>query len=419
MAIRVSCPCGRTLNLADELRGKKVRCPECSAAITVPMTASNPLPTRGESRSPQSPDAPRRPRQLNEDSRQPQSRAKRPEAKPKASSQPQKSSNRSDQRRSAPHPASSSDYDEVEWLDEADSASWNELPYEAATVRGRSTQGSNTGKHRGASTRSSGKSGMPTSTKVLLIVGILCILPFVFAIGLALFLPAVQQARVAARRTQSKNNLKQIALALHNFHDTNQSFPAGTYPDEKLTSEERLSWMAAILPFMDHATVYQSINFKAAWNDESNRRAASTRVPAYLNPNNVSIEAGPAEAHYVGIAGLGNDAPMLPVTSNRAGIFGIDRTTRISDVKDGMSSTMMISEASGRFGPWVSGGHATMRSLTTKPYINGPDGIGGPYRGGVNVAMADGSVRFISEDIDPVTFERLSTMADGQLIGEF
>ena len=60
-----------------------------------------------------------------------------------------------------------------------------------------------------------------------------------------------------------------------------------------------------------------------------------------------------------------------------------------------------------------------MRSLTEKPYINGPDGIGGPYQGRVQVAMADGSVRFISEDIDPLTFERLSTMADGQLIGEF
>ena len=418
MAIRVSCPCGRTLNLADELRGKKVRCPACSAAITVPMTASNPLPTRGESRSSQSPDTPRRPRQLNEDSRQPHSGAKRPEAKPKASSQPKKSSNRSDQRRSAPHQASSSDYDEVEWLDEADSASWNELPYEAAPVRGRSTQGSN-GRHRGAAARSSGKSGMPTSTKVLLIVGILCILPFVFAIGLALFLPAVQQARVAARRTQSRNNLKQIALALHNFHDTNQSFPAGMYPDEKLTSEERLSWMAAILPYMNQTTLHQSVNFKEAWYDESNSRAASTRVPEYLNPHNVPTEAGPAEAHYVGIAGLGNDAPMLPVTSNRAGIFGIDRTTRISDIKDGTSNTMMISEASGRFGPWISGGHATMRSLTEKPYINGPDGIGGPYRGGVNVAMADGSARFVSEDVDPLVFERISTMADGQAIGEF
>ena len=80
---------------------------------------------------------------------------------------------------------------------------------------------------------------------------------------------------------------------------------------------------------------------------------------------------------------------------------------------------MMTSEASGQLCSWISGGSATIRSLTRKPYVNGPDGIGGPYRGGVNVSLADGSVRFVSENIDPFTFERLSTMADGQLIGEF
>ena len=79
----------------------------------------------------------------------------------------------------------------------------------------------------------------------------------------------------------------------------------------------------------------------------------------------------------------------------------------------------MTSEASGQFGSWIAGGNATIRPLTKKPYINGPDGIGGPFRGGVNVGMADGSVRFVSENIDPVVFERLSTMADGQVIGEF
>ena len=239
------------------------------------------------------------------------------------------------------------------------------------------------------------------------------------AIGTALLLPAVQQAREAARRTQSKNNLKQLGLALHNYHDVYQSFPAGTHPNEKLKPEERLSWLASILPFLDQASLHQSINFEEAWDDASNTKAAEIRVPAYLNPGRVAVQVGPAETHYVGIAGLGKDAPMLPVTSNRAGIFGINRKTGIRDITDGTSNTMMTSEASGQFGPWISGGNATIRPLTKKPYINGPDGIGGPYRGGVNVGLADGSVRFVSENIDPVIFERLSTMADGQVIGEF
>jgi hypothetical protein len=76
---------------------------------------------------------------------------------------------------------------------------------------------------------------------------------------------------------------------------------------------------------------------------------------------------------------------MLPVTSNRAGVFGINRKTRIADIKDGTSNTIMTTEASGQFGPWIAGGNPTIRSLTKKPYINGPDGIGGPFTGGCNV----------------------------------
>ncbi|MCA9010417.1 MAG: prolyl oligopeptidase family serine peptidase [Planctomycetaceae bacterium] len=179
MAVRVSCPCGRTLNLADILRGKKVRCPECSAAITVPMSESNASPTRGASHSQQSPDAPRPARHLNEESQQPPSRTKPPDAKPKASSQTKKPANRGDKRRPALNPNVYGNSDDVEWLDEADSASWNELPYEAATMPGRSTQSSNTGRHRGATARSSDKSVMPRVIKMLLIAGAVSIVPIV------------------------------------------------------------------------------------------------------------------------------------------------------------------------------------------------------------------------------------------------
>lgn len=239
------------------------------------------------------------------------------------------------------------------------------------------------------------------------------------AIGTALLLPAIQQAREAARRTQSKNNLKQIALALHNFHDVCSGFPAGTYANEKLKPKERLSWQAAILPFIEQSALHQSINFEEAGDDESNKKAAEMRVPVYLHPGYPAVSVGAAETHYVGIAGLGKDAPMLPANSNRAGVFAFNRKTSFRDITDGTSNTMMTSEASGQFGPWIAGGNATIRSLTKKPSINGPDGIGGPFTGGCNVGMADGSVLFVSENIDPVIFERLSTMADGQLLGDF
>jgi prepilin-type processing-associated H-X9-DG protein len=126
-----------------------------------------------------------------------------------------------------------------------------------------------------------------------------------------------------------------------------------------------------------------------------------------------------APTHYVGMAGIGKDAPLLPITSNRAGVFGYNRKTRIQDMTDGTSNTIMISEASKDYGAWGAGGTATIRSLTEKPYINGPDGIGGPFPGGCNVLLGDGSVRFISRGINPSTFEALITIRGGEAINDF
>ncbi len=239
------------------------------------------------------------------------------------------------------------------------------------------------------------------------------------AIGTSLLLPAVQQARAAARRSQSKNNLKQLALALHNYHDVNGNLPSGTHPNEKLKPEDRLSWLASVLPFVEQAALFKAVDFDESWDDEANERAANIRIPTFLNPGRPVNSKGPGETHYVGIAGLGEDAPMLPANHKRAGIFGVNRKTRFREVTDGLSNTMMTSEASGKIGPWIAGGDSTIRPLTKKPYINGPDGIGGPYTGGCNIGLADGSVRFVSENIDPTVFEHLSTIADGNAIGNF
>lgn len=183
MPVRVSCSCGRTLNLADALRGKKVRCPECSAAITVPAAESNAAATTGESRPQQSPVSARRARRANEEPQQTQGSTHRPVAKPKSSAQPKKPANRGPQRPSASNPEESADSDDAEWLDDASSASWDESPYEAAPMPGRSTQGSKAAKRSGATARSSGKSGMSTVVKVLLIVAAVSIVPIVIVIG--------------------------------------------------------------------------------------------------------------------------------------------------------------------------------------------------------------------------------------------
>lgn len=233
----------------------------------------------------------------------------------------------------------------------------------------------------------------------------------------ALLLPAVQQARVAARRAQSKNNLKQIAIALHNYHDTYASFPAGTVPNEKLKVDERLSWYVSILPFLDQSPLYDRIDQEEAWDEGDNEDWTSLVIPSLVNPQVSDPKQG--VTHYVGIAGIGKDAPTLPVTSTKAGAFGYNRKLRFRDVQDGTSNTVGVSEASKNYSSWGQGGTATIRSLTKKPYINGPDGIGSPFPGGANMMLLDGSVRFVSENIDPSVMEALVTIRGGERIGDF
>lgn len=238
------------------------------------------------------------------------------------------------------------------------------------------------------------------------------------AVLVALLLPAVQQAREAARRSQSKNNMKQIGLAMHNYHDTFNGFPEGTVPSETLEVHERLSWMYKILPFIEQAQLYNLMSplegeGYASTNLETYVQMA---IPTYLNPG---FAPAPGATHYVGIGGKTEEGPTATLPSDVAGVFGYDRKTRIHDITDGTSNSMMVAESQGYTGPWAQGGSATIRSLTQQPYINGPDGIGGPFRGGCHVLMADGAVRFVSENIDGATMEALSTIQGNEVIGEF
>lgn len=235
----------------------------------------------------------------------------------------------------------------------------------------------------------------------------------------ALLLPAVQQAREAARRTQSRNNLKQLGLALHNYHEVFNSLPAGTVENKDLKVEERFSWIAPILPFVEQAALQQQLNMKEAWDSDGNAEATALTIPVFLNPSvNADNQEG-GRIDYVGMGGVGAKAAELKVGDPKAGTFGYNRTTRFRDVTDGTSNTICVTEASQDFGKWAQGGNSTIRCLTKQPYINGPDGIGSPFQGGMNALFLDGSVRFISENIAPSIMEALITISGGEVIGDF
>jgi Protein of unknown function (DUF1559) len=128
----------------------------------------------------------------------------------------------------------------------------------------------------------------------------------------------------------------------------------------------------------------------------------------------------PPPTHYIGIAGLGTDSPFLPKGHLRAGVFGHDRQTRLADITDGASSTMVVAESGRVRGSWLAGGPATVRGLDTAdlPYIGPGRQFGGQglHSAGMYAAFADGGVRFVSDTINPRVLEALSTISGGEAV---
>lgn len=247
----------------------------------------------------------------------------------------------------------------------------------------------------------------------------------VVAVGVALLLPAVQAAKAAATRVESQNNIRQVGLGAFSHEAVHRSFPAGTVENDDLEPEERLSWMVPLLPFLEQNNVYGQIDRKQGWKADANARPLAAEIPTFLNPtvqDDFRIPVGDFDdsaygrTHYVGMAGVGEDAAKLDADDPKAGIFGYNRKTRFADVTDGLSNTIMTSEAAGTYGPWGAGGFSTIRSLVDQPYINGTNGIGSPNPEGCNMGFADGSTRFISANIDPSVLEALVTKSGGEAV---
>lgn len=281
-----------------------------------------------------------------------------------------------------------------------------------------------------------------TLVELLLVIAIISIL-------VALLLPAVQQAREAARRTQCKNNLAQYCLALHNYQHSFTMLPPGvvntTGPISNSESGYHMSWQVQLLPWLDQYPLYQQLDFDFGAYAPENNLVRTTSFPTAWCPSSPPFITPPVFpiSAYAGCTG-GSD---VPTDTDNDGLLFLNSSTADPEIRDGASNTLLVGERRRGDIPiqpdpgWMSGTAATLRNTgipinqieafwdlevaAVPPAADAPPpglttgGFSSHHTGGSQFALADGSVRFLSENITFSLYQNLGRRDDGQLYEEF
>lgn len=284
----------------------------------------------------------------------------------------------------------------------------------------------------------------------------------IIAILVALLLPAVQQAREAARRSSCKNNLKQMGLAIHNYHDIYNVLPNADTGGVSMSAIQGASTFVSILPLIEQAAGFDFYDFNLTNSDPYNQQVTGQRIPIYLCPSATlrrEVPSCPGDSNrapgtYAVCYGSLNYSAYASVEANGAIVYTSNTTgkTAFRDITDGTSSTLMIGETAYNLpdykfrntepAPCTS---ATRYSFTywSNPYPGSaaagtyygfnphdvaddsvfdtgwPTTFRSEHTGGVQFVFVDGSVHFIGNSISSEVLDNLAARNDGNVVGEF
>lgn len=284
----------------------------------------------------------------------------------------------------------------------------------------------------------------------------------------ALAAPAILQSRADARSKQCQNNLKQLGIALHNYHDVYNTFPPGWMAHHRLPGKSYgRGWMGAILPFVEQMPIFNKMEFSKPLpkpNKLLRTKVAIYRCPVDPTPDVNPLRGGYGTSNYSGNYGFavpakhagGTEAELLsqwlssgrtlnwigqrPAPKETNGLFHINSVVRIRDILDGTSNTFLVGERSARSGAGIWPG--VRRNELANDHVtdcapgneinSGYRAFSSYHKGGANFVLCDGRVKFISEKISSKVgkatktgfeaigvYQRLSSRNDGQVVGEF
>jgi prepilin-type N-terminal cleavage/methylation domain-containing protein/prepilin-type processing-associated H-X9-DG protein len=256
--------------------------------------------------------------------------------------------------------------------------------------------------------RSHQKGGF-TLIELLVVIAIIGVL-------IALLLPAVQAAREAARRSQCLNNLRQMGIALHGYHDTNNVFPPGGWVVGGNRTTRWIAWSALLLPHLEQQALYGALNLNLGYDRPANATAASTVLGVYLCPSSRQSELrvnGRGACRYGGIYGERITAPNNPPR----GPMLYDETLAMAAIRDGTSQTIFIGEDSAfSDGQWIYARNVFDQAFAINQAPAFENDIRSEHPGGAQVVFGDGHARFLREGLALSTLAALCTRAGGELV---